>query len=126
MKTNYKLAIALVAGAAIGGAAIQGLHAQAKPMGYVVTEVTIIDEAAFKEFSSKTQATVDPFGGKRLVRGGKVTALDGEPPKRVIITAFETTEKAQAWRDSAAWKALLPIRAKAVKSREYIVEGATN
>ena len=29
MKTNYKVAIALVAGAAIGGAAIQGLHAQA-------------------------------------------------------------------------------------------------
>jgi len=126
MKTNYKLAIALVAGVAIGGAAIQGLHAQAKPMGYVVTEVTIIDEAAFKEFSSKTQATVDPFGGKRLVRGGKITALDGEPPKRVIITAFESVEKAQAWRDSAAWKALLPIRAKAVKAREYIAEGAAN
>jgi uncharacterized protein (DUF1330 family) len=126
MKTNYKVAIALVAGTAIGGAAIQGLHAQAKPMGYVVTEVTIIDEAAFKEFASKTQATVDPFGGKRLVRGGKITALDGEPPKRVIITAFESTEKAQAWRNSAAWKALLPIRAKAVKSRDYIVEGVTN
>ena len=52
--------------------------------------------------------------------------LEGEPPKRVIITAFENTEKAQAWRNSAAWKALLPIRAKAVKSREYIAEGVTN
>ena len=126
MKTRYIIALSMLTGIALGAAAIQGLHAQAKPMGYVVTEVTIIDEAAFKEFSSKTQATVDPFGGKRLVRGGKVTALDGEPPKRVIITAFESTEKAQAWRNSAAWKALLPIRAKAVKSREYIVEGTTN
>jgi len=31
MHSNYGLAIALVAGAAIGGAAIQTLHAQAKP-----------------------------------------------------------------------------------------------
>ena len=126
MKTRYVVALSLLTGVAIGGAAIQGLHAQAKPMGYVVTEVTIIDEAAFKEFASKTGPTSEPFGGKRIVRGGKVTALDGEPPKRVIITAFETTEKAQAWRNSAAWKALLPIRAKAVKSREYIVEGIAN
>ena len=41
MKTNYKLAIALVAGAAIGGAAIQGLHAQAKPPVYVVGEISV-------------------------------------------------------------------------------------
>ena len=126
MKTKYTVALSLLAGVAVGATAIQGLHAQAKPMGYVVTEVTIIDEAAFKEFASKTGPTSEPFGGKRIVRGGKVTPLDGEPPKRVIITAFETTEKAQAWRDSAGWKALLPIRAKAVKSREYIVEGAAN
>jgi uncharacterized protein (DUF1330 family) len=126
MKTRYIVALSMLTGIAVGGVAIQGLYAQAKPMGYVVTEVTIIDEAAFKEFSSKTQATVDPFGGKRLVRGGKVTALEGEAPKRVIITAFESTEKAQAWRNSAAWKEILPIRAKAVKSREYIVEGAAN
>jgi len=38
MNTNYKIAIALVAGAAIGGAAIQGLHAQAKPPVYVIGE----------------------------------------------------------------------------------------
>ena len=29
MKSTYKLAIALAAGAAIGGVAIQGIHAQA-------------------------------------------------------------------------------------------------
>ena len=126
MKIQYTVTLSVLAGVALGAVAIQGLHAQAKPMGYVVTEATVLDETAFKEFSSKTQATVDPFGGKRLVRGGKVTALEGEAPKRVIITAFESTEKAQAWRNSAAWKELLPIRAKAVKSREYIVEGAAN
>jgi uncharacterized protein (DUF1330 family) len=126
VKTKYIVALSMLTGIAVGGAAIQGLHAQAKPMGYVVTEVTVLDEAAFKEFASKTGPTSEPFGGKRIVRGGKVTALDGEPPKRVIITAFESVEKAQGWRNSAGWKDLMPLRAKAVKSREYIVEGVAN
>ena len=36
MKANRKLAIALIAGVAAGGAIMQGLHAQAKPPVYVV------------------------------------------------------------------------------------------
>jgi uncharacterized protein (DUF1330 family) len=98
MKTRYTVALSMIAGAALGGAAIQGLHAQAKPPAYVVTEVQIIDEAAFKEFAPKTDATMTPFGGKRLVRGGKIIPLEGEPPKRFVITMFDSAEKAQAWR----------------------------
>jgi uncharacterized protein (DUF1330 family) len=120
------MALAVLAVAALGALAIQGLHAQAKPPAYVITEVTIIDDAAFKEFTSKTDATITPFGGKRLVRGGQVVAMDGEAPKRVIVVVYESMEKAQAQRNSAAWKEILPLRAKAAKVREYIAEGITN
>jgi len=37
-----------------------------------------------------------------------------------------STQKAQAWRNSAAWKDLSPLRVKAVKTRAYIVEGVAN
>jgi len=47
MKTRYTVALSMIAGAALGGAAIQGLHAQAKPLAYVITEVEILDQAAF-------------------------------------------------------------------------------
>jgi len=40
------------------------------------------------------------FGGKFLVRGGKVTALEGDAPKRVIVTAFDNVDNAQNWRNS--------------------------
>jgi hypothetical protein len=46
MKSNYNVAIALVAGAAIGAVAIQGLHAQSTPKAYVVTEIEVIDQEA--------------------------------------------------------------------------------
>jgi hypothetical protein len=45
MKTSYVVAISLIAGAALGAAAIQGLHAQAKPKAYLVTESEILDRA---------------------------------------------------------------------------------
>ena len=128
MKSTYKMALALLAGGTLGAAAVSGLYAQAKPLAYAITEVEIIDQTAFNEFSPKVPATMAPFGGKYLVRGGKVAALpgEGEPPKRVIVSVFDSMEKAQAWRDSAAWKDLTPLRVKAVKTRAYIVEGVTN
>ncbi len=47
MKTNYKVTVALAAGVAIGGAAVQGLHAQAKPPAYVVSEIDVTDKDAY-------------------------------------------------------------------------------
>jgi hypothetical protein len=35
-------------------------------------------------------------------------------------------EKAQAWRNSAAWKELAQLRVKSVKIRAYIAEGVAN
>jgi hypothetical protein len=56
-------------------------------------------------------------------RGGKVIGLEGDAPQRVIVNAFDTVEKAQAWRDSAAWKALEPLRAKSTKVRSSYIVG---
>jgi hypothetical protein len=52
-----------IAGAAIGGAAIQGLHAQAKPPAYVVVEIDATNPDAFlKEYA--------PIAGKAITEGG--------------------------------------------------------
>jgi uncharacterized protein (DUF1330 family) len=126
MKTRYTATLAMLAGFGLGAVAIQGLHAQAKPPAYMVTEVQILDETAFKEFASKTDATIAPFGGKRLIRGGEIIPIEGDPPKRFVVTQFENADKAKAWRESAAWKELGPLRAKAVKSREFIAVGVAN
>ena len=61
MKTNYKVAIALVAGVAIGGAAIQGLHAQAKPPVFYVAEINVTNIDAYtKEYATKAVVTPRP------------------------------------------------------------------
>ena len=43
MNTKYKMGLVLLTGIALGAAAVQGLHAQAKPKAYLVTESEVID-----------------------------------------------------------------------------------
>jgi hypothetical protein len=46
MKTEYAVLIATCTGITIGGAAVQALHAQAKPRAYVVIEIDAINPRA--------------------------------------------------------------------------------
>jgi uncharacterized protein (DUF1330 family) len=125
MKANFKVAIALVAGAALGGAVIQGLHAQAQPPVYTVSEIDVTDVATYeKEFAPLAQASIKKAGGKLLAGSHKVTALEGTPPKsRVTIQVWDSLEQAQAWRRSAEYKAARLIGDKYATFRAFAVEG---
>ena len=46
MNSKFKFALAVIASAALGAAAMQGLHAQAKPKAYTVTETEVIPISA--------------------------------------------------------------------------------
>ena len=130
MKTNYKIAIALVAGTAIGGAAIQGLHAQMKPPAYVVIPILKInDAAAFKAGvvdRPNAAANLKAAGGEWLIRSTKFTKLDGNPPERLIVLKFDSLEKAQAFENTPAQKEVNAIREKTTNSLSFIVEGYAN
>jgi uncharacterized protein (DUF1330 family) len=125
MKANRKLAIALVAGVAAGGAVMQGLHAQAKPPVYVVVDIfDVTDPEGFKAIPALAgPETLTPFGGRYIIRTDKVTALDGTPPKRFVVIAFDSAEKAQAWKASESSKKVDLIRDKTTKSSQFLVDG---
>jgi uncharacterized protein (DUF1330 family) len=126
MKTNYKIAIALVAGAAIGGAAIQGLHAQAKAPAFVVVEIDVTNQDAFlKEYAPIAGKAITAGGGKYLARGGKSVGIDGDPPKpRTVVIAFDSMEQAQATFASTAYREGRKIGDKYAKFRIWATEGA--
>jgi uncharacterized protein (DUF1330 family) len=124
MKTRYTVALSMLAGIAIGAVAIQGLQAQAEPKAYIISETEVLDATALAAYSPLIRAATDAAGGRRLSPpGGKIVAFVGEPPKRVGIQEWDSLEKAQAFRNSAAYKDLAPQRDKAVKAvRSYAVE----
>lgn len=124
MSSKSRIALAILAGAALGAAAVQGLHAQAKPKAYQVTELEIIDANAYKDFVQKVRATQQAANGRNLrTANGKVVAFVGAAPKNVGITEFESLDQAVAYRNSQAFKDLDPLRNKAIKIvRQYTVE----
>ena len=129
MKTAYTVAMSVFAGVALGGAAIQGLHAQAKPKAYVVSELETLDPAAQAAFVPSVQAAQKAAGGRPFrTGGGKIVSMEGAAaPKRVAITEWDSMEQAEAYQNSAAFKDLAPQRDKAIKiTRSYAVEGPAN
>jgi uncharacterized protein (DUF1330 family) len=126
MFTSYAVAAAAILGAAAGAAAARGLTRPGTPKAYIVTEVDVTgDMAVFqRDYAAHAQATVDPFGGRYLVRGGRNMGVEGEPPKgRIVISVFDSFEKAQAWRQSPAYVKIAAVREREARSRQYIVEG---
>lgn len=124
MNLNYKVAIAVVAGTVFGSTAIQILHAQTKPLAYVVAEVEVTDAPTYKTFLDGTAPILKKYGANFLVRGGKTLSVAGEPPKRIALYTFENMDKAAAFINDPDLKALAPIRDKSSKYRAYIAEGA--
>jgi uncharacterized protein (DUF1330 family) len=126
MKTYRRAVLLLVAGAGVGAAAMEALHAQAaKPPVYLVAENDVTDiEGYTRDYATKARAILTAGGARYLAAGQKVTALDGEPPKaRVVIQVWESMEKLQAARNSPEYKELRKIGDKYAKFRTFAVEG---
>ena len=69
-------------------------------------------------------ATFEPYGGKFLARGGKLTILEGEwPHQRTVILEFPSREKAEAWYQSPAYQRILPLRLKCMTSNFVLIDG---
>jgi uncharacterized protein (DUF1330 family) len=131
MKTYYTVILAMLAGAAIGAAAVNGLHAQAKAPLYVVSELDVTNPEAYgKEYAPKAQALIKASGGRFLAIGGvagagagKLTAFDGEAPKRVTVQVWDSMEQYQAYRNLPAFKEARQIGDKYAKFHTFAVDG---
>jgi uncharacterized protein (DUF1330 family) len=125
MNPRYTVALSILAGVAVGAAAVETLHAQAKPPAYVIAEIDVMTPGPYdKEYVPPAAKAITDGGGKYLVRGGETAAIYGEPPKpRIAVMVFESMEKAQAAFNSSAYKNAKKVGDKYAKFRVYAVEG---
>jgi uncharacterized protein (DUF1330 family) len=91
---------------------------------YVIAEVDVTDpEAMAKEFSVRNQPVVRAAGGRYLAAGGNTLALEGEPPKRVVLHVWNSMDEVMAWWESKESKELRSVGAKYGKFRVFAIEG---
>ena len=90
---------------------------------YVVNEIVVTDPDLFQTYVVQVPPTLAPFGGRYVARSGATQAIEGEAPGRIVILEFPDRQAALAWRSSAAYQAILPIRDATSTSRVYVVDG---
>jgi uncharacterized protein (DUF1330 family) len=125
MQTRYTVALSMIAGAALGGAAIQGLHAQAKLKAYSIGEIEVTDASAQPAYLPAVRKAIENSHGRTLrTLNGRVVSIEGgAPPKNVAIIEWDSLDDAVAFYKSKAWTDLAPQRDKSQKSiRRYVVE----
>src|SRR5215204_1922544 len=124
MKPHYRIALAMLGSFALGAGSLEVLRAQAKPPAYVISEIEVTNPDAYaKEYVPLANKALADSGQKRLASGGKTLTLAGEPPaSRVVLSVFDSLEKAQAAYTSPAYIDARKIGDKHGKLRIFAVE----
>ena len=91
---------------------------------YLLVEVEIHDHEEYERYKKLTLASLGPFGGRFLARGGKAETIEGErPPGRIVVVEFPSMEKARQWWSSPGYAEAKLIRQRAATTRMILVEG---
>ena len=125
MRIQRIIALAVAVGLSLGVIATWSLAAQAKRTFYVVIEVDEITDAdgykAMTKMGPANIVEVKHADGRYFVRTDNIAALDGAAPKRFVMIAFDSMERANGFYQNT--KEMTAMRIKATKSRAFIVEG---
>ena len=96
--------------------------------GYVIVDVEVRDPEAYREYTQAVPGTLEPFGGRFLVRGGAAETLEGNwRPQRVVVIEFPSAEQAKAWHASPEYQAILPLRHRHARTNFLtVIEGVAS
>ena len=92
---------------------------------YIIVDVKITDPARYEEYKKLTPASLVPFDGKFIVRGGSTETLEGSwKPGRLVVLEFPSAQKARAWWSSEGYAPAKALRQSASTTQMILVEGA--
>lgn len=92
---------------------------------YVIAEMEVTDPVVYEEYRKQVLPVVTQYGGRFIVRGGRVESMEGGwSPKRIVVVEFPSMPQALKWYRSAEYAPLAELRQKASRGRLIIVEGA--
>ncbi len=93
------------------------------PKGYWIVRLEVTDTERYKDYVALTNAALEKFGGRFLVRGGPFELLEGEARSRNVVVEFADYETALACWHSPDYQEAYAIRAPISHGEHLIVEG---
>src|SRR5947208_10403862 len=94
------------------------------PKGYAIVRVSISDEDRYADYRSGTLASLEPFGGHFIVRGGATECVEGSwDADRTVVIEFPSIAQARPGYRSAAYQHPAPFRREPSSAAFVRVEG---
>jgi uncharacterized protein (DUF1330 family) len=91
---------------------------------YLYGNIEITDPVLYEQYRARVPAVIAAHGGRYLVRGGTVTALEGDTPAhRQVILEFPDMARLLAFYRSADYAPLIALRQRAARGSLVAVEG---
>jgi uncharacterized protein (DUF1330 family) len=91
---------------------------------YVIVETDITDPEQYEQYKAASPAAIAAGGGRFLVRGGELVALEGDwNPPRLVVLEFEDLEAARRWYESEIYQEARKLREGAAGFRAVAVQG---
>ena len=93
---------------------------------YIISRVIIVDRESMARYMAEAPQTVNAFGGRYLVRGNDVRALEGAwEHERMVVVEFPEKAAALAWYASAEYRPLRDLRQRSAETVILLAEGFT-
>ena len=93
--------------------------------GYIIADVQVHEPEEYEEYRRQVMPTLERYGGRFLVRGGKTETLEGEwTPGRLVVIEFESAERAKEWWASAEYERPKALRQRLSTTNMIMAEGA--
>lgn len=131
MNARCRIGLIMLMCTAVGAFGTEILRGQTRPPAYLIGQIDVTDPDGYaREYLPKAREIIKAHGGKLVAAAGaaatgsQVVAVDGNPPKRVVIYMYPSIEALQAWRNDPAYVQVRAIGEKYATYHTFAVEGA--
>ena len=94
------------------------------PAAYIIAQVRVDDPEGYRNYTDRTPALIEKWGGQFLVRGGRTEVMEGEPVgNRTVLLRFPSMEQALEFYHSDDYAELRAIRQAHSEAQFLIAEG---
>ena len=91
---------------------------------YMIARINVTDMDRYNEYIKVTPGIIAKYGGRFIVRGGKMVTLEGPEEKcRIVVIEFPDIQKAQDFYNSADYADAKKIREGAALAQFVAIEG---
>ena len=91
---------------------------------YMIALVDVSDPEAYGEYTKRSPAALEKYGGKFLARGGRSVTLEGDAaPGRLVVVEFPSVERIIEFYNSPEYGEAMTYRKGAAIARIIGVEG---